>query len=315
METKVSYAVVGAFVLVLAAAAISGVLWLGSGRAHRKDNVTYAAYFTESVSGLNLHAAVRDRGVEVGTVEEISLDPENPERVRVLMEIERRIPIKEDSQATLSVQGLTGIAHIELSGGSIASPPLRTGAEGGYPVIKTVPSLMLGLEQSASVLIRSLDQTAQRINAVLDEPTRASFRQTIGNLEQVTAALAGRSAEIEATLDATARTTENAARASAQIPGLIDRIERSADALQAMANEVGRAGTETREAAGELRHTVQGAGAEVRRFGTETLPELNDLLVQMQEAATSLNRIASELQRNPNALVLGKSRPPPGPGE
>jgi phospholipid/cholesterol/gamma-HCH transport system substrate-binding protein len=314
VETKVNYAIVGAFVLVLAAAVVGGVLWLGSGGPHRKDYAGYVAYFTESVSGLNLRATVRDRGVEAGSVREISLDPANPERVRVLMEIERRVPIKEDSVATLAVQGLTGITHIELSGGSNTSPLLRA-IDSGYPEIKTAPSFMLSLDQSASVLIRNVDQVAQRLNGILDEPTQASFQRTIANLDKVTASLAARSSDVEATLAATARTTENAARASAELPALIEQIARTASALEAMGNEVGRAGTETREAAGEIQRSVQGASSEVRRLGAETVPTLNDLLVQMQEAAASLNRVTSELERNPNALVLGKAARPPGPGE
>ena len=315
METKVNYAVVGAFVLVLAAAIAAGVLWLGSGGPRRKGYTGYVAYFTESVSGLHPRAPVKDRGVDVGSVREISLDPVNPEQVRVLMDIERHVPIKEDSVATLAAQGLTGIAHIELSGGSNQSPPLKPPANGGYPVIQTAPSLMLSLDESAGALIHAVERTVQRIDAILDEPTQASFRRTIGSLDVLTASLARHSADIEATLDATARTTDNAARASAEIPALVDRISRTADALTAMAGEVGRAGTETREAAGELRRAVQGAGGEVNRFGAETLPELNDLLVQLRETATQLTRFAGDLQRSPNALVLGKPRPIPGPGE
>ena len=125
METKVNYAIVGAFVLLLSGAIVAGVLWISSGRTERKDYDTYLAYFTESISGLNEHAPVKYKGVAVGSVREIALDPTDPQRVRLVLAIERGVPIKEDTVAVLSVQGLTGIAFLDLGGGSRESPLLR----------------------------------------------------------------------------------------------------------------------------------------------------------------------------------------------
>ena len=93
------------------------MLWLSSGGAYRKAYDTYQAYMSESVSGLSLDAPVRYRGVEVGRVRKIALAPENIEQVQLTLDIERGTPVKEDTVAVLRVQGLTGIAYVELSGG------------------------------------------------------------------------------------------------------------------------------------------------------------------------------------------------------
>jgi phospholipid/cholesterol/gamma-HCH transport system substrate-binding protein len=85
----VNYALVGAFVLVLGAALIAGVLWLASGGAFQKKYDLYLAIVDESVAGLNLNAPVKYSGVDVGKVREIRLDPRNPERVNLLFAIER----------------------------------------------------------------------------------------------------------------------------------------------------------------------------------------------------------------------------------
>jgi phospholipid/cholesterol/gamma-HCH transport system substrate-binding protein len=68
METKVNYAIVGAFVLVLGAALIAGILWLASGGGFEKKYDFYLALVGESVAGLNLNAPVKYRGVDVGKV-------------------------------------------------------------------------------------------------------------------------------------------------------------------------------------------------------------------------------------------------------
>src|SRR5690606_13963340 len=101
METKVNYAIVGAFVLVLGAVLIAGALWLASGGTLQKKYDPYLAIMAESVAGLNLNAPVKYNGVDVGKVREIQLDSANPERVRLMFAIERGTPVKEDTIAVL----------------------------------------------------------------------------------------------------------------------------------------------------------------------------------------------------------------------
>ena len=103
MESKVNYTLVGLFVLVLGSALIGALVWLTAGRTAKVYD-TYAAYMTESVSGLNLKAKVKYRGVDVGEVREIALDHDNPERVRLLLDIQRGTPVKVDTVAILATQ-------------------------------------------------------------------------------------------------------------------------------------------------------------------------------------------------------------------
>ena len=120
-----NYALVGAFVLLLGAVLIAGALWLASGGAFQKKYDLYLAIEEESVAGLNLNAPVKFNGVNVGKVREIRIDADNPERVKLLFAIERGTPIKDDTVAILKTQGLTGIAYVELSGGTRDAAPLK----------------------------------------------------------------------------------------------------------------------------------------------------------------------------------------------
>jgi phospholipid/cholesterol/gamma-HCH transport system substrate-binding protein len=148
MEEKVNFAVVGMFVLVLSAALVGGVLWLSSGKSYRKSYDIYQTYMSESVAGLNLNAPVRYRGVEVGRVKNIALAPGNVEQVEVTLAIESGTPIKVDTVAILSTQGVTGIAFVDLTGGSRNSPVLQAHNTAPYPVIRSGPSLMVRLDTS-----------------------------------------------------------------------------------------------------------------------------------------------------------------------
>jgi len=123
MDDKVNYTVVGAFVVLLGAALVAGVLWLAAGAHGGKRYGTYQTIMRESVSGLNVDAPVKYLGVDVGKVKEIAIDTADSSRVRLRFLIEQGTPIKMDTEAVLKTQGLTGIAYVELSGGTADSPP------------------------------------------------------------------------------------------------------------------------------------------------------------------------------------------------
>jgi phospholipid/cholesterol/gamma-HCH transport system substrate-binding protein len=118
----VNYALIGGFVLGLGAVLVAILLWLASGGAWQQKYDVYRAVLDESVAGLNLNAPVKYNGVAVGKVQGIALDKANPARVNLLFAIEHGTPVKEDTIAVLKTQGLTGIAFVELNGGSPASP-------------------------------------------------------------------------------------------------------------------------------------------------------------------------------------------------
>ena len=85
MTPKSSYVLVGLFVLLLGIAMIAGILWLSTGGPPEEHDF-YLSYMTESVSGLNVDAPVTYKGVDVGRVRDIRLNPENPEEVRLLLD-------------------------------------------------------------------------------------------------------------------------------------------------------------------------------------------------------------------------------------
>lgn len=305
MESKVNFAAVGSFVLILGALLIGSVLWLSSEKSYRKAYETYLVYMGESVSGLSLDTPVLYRGVQVGSVRRIELAPGNAEQVQLTLDIERGTPVKQDTVAVLRVQGLTGIAHVELSGGSRDSPPLEPGPGEKYRVIRTGPSLMLRLDTAVTVLLANLNRSSESVNALLGEENRVALRRTLVNLERLSATLAERTGAVDAGLKHASRAMENTARltalASTELPQLLQRIQRSADAFDRMANETARAGSSTA-------NTIESVRA-------EALPEARQAITELRELTASLRRFSEALERNPGVLMQGRPAVPPGPGE
>lgn len=303
-----NYAVVGAFVLVLGALLVAGILWLASGGALQKKYDLYLAIEDESVAGLNLNAPVKYSGVDVGKVRKIWLDPANPERVLLMFAIEQGTPIKEDTVAVLKTQGLTGIAYVELSGGALDAPPLRVIGQNQYPVIRTKPSLSARLENVLTTALAKLDSTSNSINAVLSEENRAAFKSTLADIATVARTIAARKDTLDAGIANAARTVENTSRVTAQVGPVIDRIGRSADALEKMGNEAALASA-------SVGKTVDAVGADVRRITAESAPELERLLGEMSVLAASLRRLSEKIEGSPGGLLLGRRPVPAGPGE
>lgn len=306
METKVNHTIVGLFVVLLSAALVAGILWLSGSAEYRKSYDIYLAYMNESVSGLNLNAPVKYRGVEVGRVKRISLD--QGERVRLELEIERGTPIKENTIAVLRVQGLTGIAQVELAGNTLDAPLLKAKPGEEYPVIKTGPSLLMRLDTAVTDLLSSFNRVSTSINAVLDVDNRRAFKQLVADMATLSGTLAARKGLIDATLQGMARTADNTAKASVELPRLMERVAKSADSLEKMAGDASRASA-------SVRKTMGGVDGGMAQLTDTVVPELDQTLSEMRELSASFKRLSEEVGSNPNILLLGKQPAAPGPGE
>ncbi len=303
-----NYPLVGAFVLALGAALVGALLWLASGGSLQKKHDIYLAIVDESVAGLSVSAPVKYNGVDVGKVKEIRLQEGNPERVELLFAIQRGTPVKTDTVAVLKTQGLTGIAYVELSGGTREAPLLQAAAAGQYPVIPTKPSLSARLENILTTVLAKLDSTSSSINAILSDENKAAFTAALANIAAVSQTLAARKDALDAAIAGAEKTFNQTARAAAQIGPMLERVARSAEALEKMGDEVARTSTLTGK-------TVDTVGADLKRFTSESLPEFQRLLDEVTVLATSLRRLSEKIEGSPGGILLGRRPVPPGPGE
>lgn len=320
MEPKVNYIVVGSFVALLSAAILSGILWLGKSD-YRGSYDRYEAYMTESVAGLSVDSSVKYRGVDVGRVKAITLRPDNPEEVLLTLDIVRGTPVKTDTIAVLETQGLTGLATINLTGGSREAPSLQAQAGQTYPVITTGPSLFSRLDKTASrllseeglaQLLADLDLAAKGVAKVLDEDNRTLLTKTIKDLADVAQTIASHKVQIEQSLNGAAKSAENlsklTASLNAQVPSMLTGINRSVSALDVATEELAKATRSVGAVVNESR-------PELQQFTKRTLPEAGQLVTELRQLTSTLTRVARELEREPSSLVFGRKTPSRGPGE
>ena len=327
MQSKVSYALVGLFVLFLGAAFFGAVFWLTLGSEDKVYDL-YRVYFQESVAGLNPKATVRFRGVQVGQVASIRLDPHNPNQVDVVLQIERGTPIYRDTIATLSTRGLTGVAAVELSGGGHGAV-LEKDQNQGLPVIQAGASLVSRLDDALNNIVNNINNLSSKLERLLGDANQTalteilqslsvisstvagradSINQTLLNVESMSATLQGHSVRLGKALDKVSAELEQSAGLSAQLKATLGEVRSSAQAISNLANAASATSHAFTRLAGDSRQELQ-------HVGQRTLPELDALLVQANQLFATLQRLAGALEENPQALLIGKPQGKPGPGE
>lgn len=311
METRVNYAAVGLFVVLLGAALVAAGLWFSadtSGREYRR----YSIYSTESVTGLDTNAPVRYRGVEVGRVQDIRLDQDRPDRVHLLVDIARDTPLRNDTRARLSTQGLTGITHVELTGGSADAPPPETPAAEPYPVIPTAPSLMSRLDSALDEGLASLDRISVQMEKLLQDDNLDNLGATLDNLERFTRSMADQSGRLERVLEGAEAMMREGGRLSMQmnrqLPAMVERLEATLESMDAMTLAVS-------EASSQVGSATQAGSDSLQELTRATLPQMTSLLRELETLAAGMGALTEDLAENPSLLLYGRPRQPPGPGE
>lgn len=308
METKGSNVLVGAVVLALIVALFGFILWLSQVSPEEKKR--YDVFFKE-VSGLAVGSQVQFSGVPVGAVEEIRLMPQNPEFVRVRIQVGEDVPILQGTTATLSSVGFTGVSIIQLDGAIRGADPIVEEGPFGVPVIPTKPGALGQLLSSAPELLERVSALTGRLTELLDENNQRSIAGILRNTERITGSFANRSDEIAATV-------AEARFAIRELGLAADDFGRLASSTSNLIDQEGR------PLVGDLRRTVQRADQTLaaiestataarpglQTFSTQTVPEIGQLVRDLREVTNSLGAVAAKLDEDPASALVGGRRLP-----
>jgi len=315
MEIRASYLLVGTVVLVLIAGLAAFSVWLVNADIDREVE-PYRIAFAGSVTGLQEGSQVRYRGVPIGRVTDIRIDPERVEWVLVEIEIDRGTPIKQDTVASLEMQGITGIAYVQLRGGTQDSAVLEaTGAE-RMPEIPSRRSTIERLFESTPELLGRSVALVDQATLLLSDQNLRALTKTLQNLETVTTSLARHAEDVDGVLSEAQGIAQGVGGVVAELGALATdlrelsakadvRIEGVGDALSATladtrqaANTLGRASTSVDELAGQLRQPLGD-------FADTGLYELTQLVGETRQLIAALTRITKEFERDPAGFFIG----------
>ena len=304
METKANHLAVGTFVLVVVLGLTGFALWLGKAEIDREFD-RYYVYFRESVSGLGVASTVRYRGVPVGSVSDIRIDPDNSEQVRVTIDVTHGTPIKEDAIASLELQGITGLVDVQISGGSKDSPRLgpRTGEK--YAVIPSKASKLEELFEDVPNLLARATVLIERGTELLNEENLDAIADTLANVRRFTGGVADSTADLEslsadvASIAASVRSTADeidvlVGELRERVPGLVDdaatTLNVAGETLATLGKSADALATEARSTLARVREDTGALTTDAR----STLRHVGEAAENLAATAETLNRMIAE---------------------
>jgi len=263
-----------------------------------------------SVNGLLVGAPVKYQGVEVGSVREIAVHPDDLASILVELEISKAFPVKTDMSATMTFAGITGSKFIELAGGTNEARGLAPGGE--------IP-LARGLGEKAEDILANIDRAVRNINEVLGPENQGRLSAFLENTEKSAVVISGvleakkenlgnAITNIEkAALDFGA-VTENLRRISGDLSGLTSKLD--ANAGEALEN------FNKRFSDAEMGKVLQNLEAFIATASSSLQKIENVLLVQqtglgttvdsLGEAIENLSKFLRELMEDPTLFLRSR---------
>ncbi|SDG64071.1 MlaD family protein [Pelagibacterium luteolum] len=188
MENKANYAIVGAFVTLVVVGFMGFIYWFSIADSVR-ERAAYRIVFDGAVTGLGAGTNVLFNGIRVGTVEAVSINPDDPSQVLARIGVEADAPVMNDTRAILEVQGLTGIANIQLLGGSLEAGRLVPPEGQTMATMQGEASDFQLIMEGARDIIASAESTFARIETFFAS-NEDSLASTLNNIDQLSSGLA-----------------------------------------------------------------------------------------------------------------------------
>jgi phospholipid/cholesterol/gamma-HCH transport system substrate-binding protein len=311
METRASYILVGAFVLSLVAVTVGIVAWLAKVQFDVAPG-RFVIRFSGDVTGLNLGSAVRYRGVPVGSVSDIRIDPGNVELTRVEVELVHGTPVKEDTVAQIAAQGITGLAFIQLSGGTQGAPTLKGRDRGSLPEIQSRPSpLQEVLAQLPQVFERAV-VLGDRLTKLFDDRNLDAVSQTLDNMRRLSESMVSEQGDMKLLLREGREALSVLRQLAVESRAVAAKVDSQVVPLAANAGE----------ALAELRKTIATLGnvarqiervvdenrAPIRDFSQGGLRELAQFASEARVLVDSLIRLSQQIERDPARFFFGDTQ-------
>ncbi len=303
MYSRVNYTIVGIFVLIFGAGMVWFAFWLAKYDLQQEFD-TYRIEMNESVAGLSIDSDVQLRGVEIGSVSKIEINPKNIETVEIYVKIKRGIPIKEDMVAHTQMFGVTGLLSIEIDGGTNAAKTLVP-TDDYIPLIKSKPSFLTRLTGDIDGVGSKIEALLLQSQKLLSDHNIETMGNILDNMEKVTAKGEVLEDHAMVTMD----------HINAKLTEAIEEFKQ----MQQDFKEIKEASIPTID---KLMETSKNFNRATLKFeksvdrGDYNLKKiLEPILIEIQILTNQLTMMSRELEQNPSGLLFKSRKSRKGPGE
>lgn len=293
MESKVNYRIVGLFSIVFLACFVVAVFWFGK-FGIQNDYDKYKVLSTESVSGLNVEAPVKYRGVVVGSVIDIKINAQNTEKIELVLKIKKGTPIKTTSVASLKPQGITGLNFMDITPGGNGTMLLKDASGEDIPTIIYGPSLFSKVDSSFTSMTERVQSILDKFDTAMSDKNMNHLSQTIQNLSAVSEKLSSR-------LDEIGEITKNSKDLPHESKEAIKKLSAAAEGINLVAKKIDTA--------------IKRGDFDYKKDITALTNEAKKLLEELGTVSRESDVLIKDIQKSPSSLLFDSSSIPKGPGE
>lgn len=308
MENRAHAIAVGLFTLLLGLALLFAFWWLSGARQSLTE---YLIVSDLPVTGLNAEASVKFRGVEVGKVTRINLNPDQTSII-IRIEVAETLKLNKSAYAQIRSRGVTGLAYIDLDNASNTAPRLNAGAS-----IPLHPSMIDRLLEKGPVLIsqfetllKSSSEMTSTANKVLNNIDVEKLNKTLVNLERASGKLDTTLASVSTAADKISGMMSD--KHQLQFSQTMESVRKTSDAVQPLLGELNETAKEFKGMAQEIERSTNQISDTLNH---ETLPGLHQFLQSSDHDLRHFDQLLDSLEENPQSLIFGKPIAAPGPGE
>jgi len=318
MATKAQKVRLSIFLISSSTVLLLFFIILVGNRLLKRMDTYYIVYEDISVTGLEIGSAVKFHGVQVGRVSALAV--KDAASILIEIEVERGTPIKEDTEAILTLIGITGLKFVELVGGSVESEPLPPGS-----TIIAGQSLFETISGSAEVLLAKLEQVINNLNQMTGPETSESINRTLNAVASLSteldtlvrvnrSALTSTMTELEITMKNLSSTTEridstmiivSEILGDNTIQNTLENVSQLTGTIRTSLDSLYMAQTST-----EFRELVTNANKMVVNYDLLASRARMDILASLrnlEETIDNLREATDLIRENPSVLIRGRS--------
>ncbi len=318
MATKAQKVRLSIFLIISSSVLLMFFIILVGNRLLKRMDTYYVVYEDISVTGLEPGAAVKFHGVQVGRVAALAV--KDARSVIVEIDVERGTPVKIDTEATLTIVGITGLKYVELSGGSLGSEVLPVGS-----TITAGQSLLEDISGRAEVILVKLEQVLNNINQIFGPETNESISKTISSIAGLSSeldtlfrdnrsALTNSISNMEFVMNDLSSTTKQVDSTMTAINNLIQsqKIQNSVDNINHITGTIsaGLDSLRLAETSEEFRELVSNANRMVINYDLIVTRARDDILrslSNLEETIDNLREATDVIRENPSVLIRGRT--------
>lgn len=297
METRANYVLIGLFTVLVLLAGLMFFLWLAKVQID-SSRAQYDILF-DDVSGLGRSSAVNYNGVDVGEVLDISLDRQDPTKVRVRIEVLADTPVRIDTVARLTSQGVTGVSFVALVGGLPTSPRLQIVDQAEVPLIRAELSTVQGLIEDAPDLLSEAIDLLRQLSEFTNEENSVLVTNILRNVDAATA-------RIDAVVGNLTHASERISMAADQIGDFTLRLGPVVDKLDAAMLSANALMDDRLPA---MIATADSAMAGVVALTSDSAAQVNRIGEEARLTLRGLSDLTSQIASDPARFFLGNQTP------